>query len=220
MRSSRCWRATLTNFEQHMGHAPELKDITNPVMIPNQKADFNNNGPVSTDYIGHSWKYPEPALRQKAAIWQDHFCTRNLSSISSRTTRACRRACGQKSNQWGLPKDEFADTDHWPNQLYIREGRRHGGRVCDAPVGLADERTKPDSIGMGSYNSDSHNVQRVAMPDGTVQNEGDVQVPVEPYEISYRIITPKRSQVRTCWCRSASRPATLRTRLCAWSRST
>ena len=39
---------------------------------------------------------------------------------------------------------------------------------------------------MGSYNSDSHNVQRVAMPDGTVQNEGDVQVPVQPYEIAYR----------------------------------
>jgi len=47
---------------------------------------------------------------------------------------------------------------------------------------------------MGSYNSDSHNVERIAMLDGTVQNEGDVQVPVQPYEISYRIITPKRSE--------------------------
>ena len=32
------------------------------------------------------------------------------------------------------------------------------------------------------------------MPDGTVQNEGDVQVPVQPYEISYRIITPQRAE--------------------------
>lgn len=32
------------------------------------------------------------------------------------------------------------------------------------------------------------------MPDGTVQNEGDVQVPVQPYEIAYRVITPKRSE--------------------------
>ena len=60
---------------------------------------------------------------------------------------------------------------------------------------LQTERTKPDSIGMGSYNSDSHNIQRVAMPDGTVQNEGDVQVPVQPYEIPYRSITPRRSEV-------------------------
>jgi hypothetical protein len=32
------------------------------------------------------------------------------------------------------------------------------------------------------------------MPDGTVQNEGDVQVPVQPYEIAYRSITPKRAE--------------------------
>lgn len=59
---------------------------------------------------------------------------------------------------------------------------------------LQTERTKPDSIGMGSYNSDSHNIERVAMPDGTVQNEGDVQVPVQPYEIPYRLMTPKRTE--------------------------
>jgi hypothetical protein len=61
---------------------------------------------------------------------------------------------------------------------------------------LQTQRTKVDSIGMGSYNSDSHNVQRVSMPDGTVQNEGNVEVPVEPYEIPYRAITPKRDEVR------------------------
>jgi hypothetical protein len=59
---------------------------------------------------------------------------------------------------------------------------------------LQTARTKPDSIGMGSYNSDSHNIQRVAMPDGSVQNEGDVQVPVQPYEIPYRSMTPRRSE--------------------------
>jgi hypothetical protein len=32
------------------------------------------------------------------------------------------------------------------------------------------------------------------MPDGNVLNEGDVQFPVEPYEISYRSITPKRAE--------------------------
>jgi hypothetical protein len=60
---------------------------------------------------------------------------------------------------------------------------------------LQTERSKEDSIGIGSYNSDSHNLQRIAMPDGTVQNEGDVQVSVQPYEIPYRSITPKRSEL-------------------------
>jgi hypothetical protein len=113
-------------------------------------------------------------------------------------------------NQWGLPKDEFADTDHWPNQLYIREGRRMVGEYVMRQSDLQTERTKTDSIGMGSYNSDSHNIQRVAMPDGTVKNEGDVQVPVEPYEIAYRSITPKRSEAQNLLvpvCLSASHAA-------------
>jgi len=97
-------------------------------------------------------------------------------------------------NRWGLAADEFADTDHWPRQLYIREGRRMIGEYVMRQSDLDTNRTKPDSVGMGSYNSDSHNIQRVATPDGSVQNEGDVQVPVEPYEIAYRIMTPKQAE--------------------------
>ncbi|HEX3877963.1 MAG TPA: FAD-dependent oxidoreductase, partial [Bryobacteraceae bacterium] len=59
---------------------------------------------------------------------------------------------------------------------------------------LQTERTKPDPIGMGSYNSDSHNVERVVGSDGFVRNEGDMQVPVTPYQIPYRIMLPKRAQ--------------------------
>jgi hypothetical protein len=59
---------------------------------------------------------------------------------------------------------------------------------------IQSDLTKPDSIGMGSYNSDSHNVQRVATADGAVENEGDMQVPVKPYEMPYRMILPKRAE--------------------------
>jgi hypothetical protein len=200
----------LNEFPQYMHREPRLRDLTNPVMIPKHKADFNNNGPVSTDYIGHSWKYPEATYAGKAALWQDHLLyTQSFFYFLSQDAKvpASLRA---EVNQWGLPKDEFADTDHWPNQLYIREGRRLVGEYVMHQADLQTERTKPDSIGMGSYNSDSHNIQRVAMPDGTVQNEGDVQVPVEPYEIAYRSILPKRSESENLLvpvCLSASHAA-------------
>ncbi len=200
----------LGEFEQHMGRPPGFKDVTNPVMIPNHKADFNNNGPFSTDYIGHSWKYPEASYQEKAAIWQDHLLyTKSFFYFLSQDPKAPTHL-RDEVNQWGLPKDEFADTDHWPNQLYIREGRRMVGAYVMRQSDLQTERTKDDSIGMGSYNSDSHNIQRVAMPDGTVQNEGDVQVPVEPYEIAYRTITPKRTEAENLLvpvCLSASHAA-------------
>jgi hypothetical protein len=184
----------LGSFEQHMGRPAGFRDVTNPVLIPNHKADFNNNGPFSTDYIGHSWKYPEASYKEKDAIWQDHLLyTKSFFYFISQDPKAP-ALLRKEVSQWGLPADEFADTDHWPNQLYIREGRRMVGEYVMRQSDLQTERTKEDSIGMGSYNSDSHNIQRVAMPDGNVKNEGDVQVPVQPYEITYRTITPKRTE--------------------------
>jgi hypothetical protein len=47
---------------------------------------------------------------------------------------------------------------------------------------------------MGSYNSDSHNVVRLITADGFVENEGDMQVPVTPYQIPYRVMLPKASE--------------------------
>jgi hypothetical protein len=184
----------LTEFPQHMGRAPRFGDVTNPVKIPNHKADFNNNGPFSTDYIGRSWTYPEASYREKDRIWQEHLLyTQSFMYFISHDEKVP-ASLRDEVNQWGLSKDEFADTDHWPNQLYIRESRRMIGEYVMRQSDLQTQRTKADSIGMGSYNSDSHNVQRVAQPDGSVQNEGDVEVPVTPYEIAYRSITPKRSE--------------------------
>src|SRR5256886_13197688 len=61
---------------------------------------------------------------------------------------------------------------------------------------VQDDLTKPDPIGMGSYNSDSHNVERIVTAEGFVRNEGDMQVPVKPYQIPYRIMLPKRTEAR------------------------
>lgn len=184
----------LNEFQQHRGRAPGVHDIFLITLIPNHKADFNNNGPFSTDYIGHSWNYPEASYAGKAALWQEHlFYTKELLYFVSHDD-AVPASLRAEVNQWGLPKDEYADTDHWSNQLYIREGRRMVGEYVMRQSDLQTERTKADSIGMGSYNSDSHNIQRVALPDGSVQNEGDVEVPVQPYEIPYRAITPKPAE--------------------------
>ena len=94
--------------------------------------------------------------------------------------------------KWGLPKDEFTDNGNWSHQLYIREARRMIGHYVMTEHDCMDSIETPDSIGMGSYTLDSHNVQRYIKPDGFVQNEGDIGVHApQPYEIAYGSIVPK-----------------------------
>jgi len=111
---------------------------------------------------------------------------------------------------FGLAKDEFQDNQNWPYQLYVRESRRMLGEYVMTQRDIQESLTKPDSIGMGSYQSDSHHVVRVATPDGAVENEGEMYVPVKPYQIPYRMLLPKRdttSNLLSPVCFSASHVA-------------
>ena len=63
-----------------------------------------------------------------------------------------------------------------------------------------------DSVGLGAYNMDSHNCQRI-VKNGHVENEGDVQVSVKPYPISYRSLVPKVAECQNLFvpvCLAAS----------------
>jgi hypothetical protein len=97
-------------------------------------------------------------------------------------------------SNWGLPRDEYVDLNHWPHQLYIREARRMVGDFVMTQKDLQTELTKPDAIGMGSYNSDSHNLHRFVNERGFVENEGDMQVPVTPYQMPFRVMLPKKAE--------------------------
>ena len=99
-------------------------------------------------------------------------------------------------SQWGLSKDEFTDNGNWPHQIYVREARRMVGDFVIAEPHLRRTTPTPDPVGMGSYNMDSHHVQRYVAIDADgkayARNEGDIQInPGGSYPISYRAIVPK-----------------------------
>ena len=187
-----------------------LDSLMDLVPIPNGKTDTNNHGPISTDFIGGSWQYPEADYAQRDLIKEEHkryiqgflYFLANDPNVPPRIHDEIR--------QWGLAKDEFGDNDHWPYQLYIREARRMKGSYIMTQADLQTNRDKSDSIGLGSYNSDSHHVQRLATPQATIINEGDIQVPVEPYEIPYKALIPKITECENLLvpvCLSASHVA-------------
>jgi hypothetical protein len=176
------------------GKPPILNSVMKVDRIPNGKTDVNNNGPFSTDYIGGSWDYPDATYARRAEIWQQHKLYQQGFFYFVANDPQVPEALRNEMNRWGLCKDEFTDNDHWPTQLYIRESRRMVGEYVMVQQDLQTDLTKPDSIGMGSYNSDSHNVERIVDPAGFVRNEGDMQVAVKPYQIPYRIMLPKRAE--------------------------
>jgi hypothetical protein len=181
-------------FVRYLKARPDLKmgQVLSIGRIPNQKADINNNGPFSTDYIGKSWDYPNAGYQRRAEIWRDHEeYTRQLLWFLAHDPRVP-SALQKEVNEWGLAKDEFTDNGNFPNQLYIREARRMTGVYVMSQRDIQTDLKKPDAIGMGSYNSDSHNVQRIVNPEGWVRNEGDMQVAVTPYQIPYRMLLPKK----------------------------
>jgi hypothetical protein len=183
-------------MQKKQGRPARLGEVLSVIAIPNHKADINNNGAFSTDYIGKSWEYPEAGYARRAEIWRDHEeYTKQLFWFLAHDSRVA-PALQKEANEWGLARDEFLDNDHFPNQLYIREARRMVGEYVMAQKDIQTELTKPDAIGMGSYNSDSHNVQRVVNPQGFVRNEGDMQVAVQPYQIPYRVLLPKKAEAQ------------------------
>lgn len=172
----------------------ELFDKFDP--IPNRKTDTNNHGPFSSDFIGHNYDYPEATFQRRAEIIDAHRRYQQGLLYFMANDPRVPEDVRQAYSKWGLAADEFTDNDHWPHQIYVREARRMIGQFVMTENELLRRRPTPDSIGMGSYTIDSHNVQRYVTTDGSVQNEGDIGVLTPgPYEIAMGAIQPRADQV-------------------------
>jgi hypothetical protein len=184
----------LPELQKTVGRGLRISDIFLAEPLQNDKADFNNMGAFSTDYIGTNWEYPTASYARRNEIIRElHKYDAGLLYFVANDPRVP-TSLQREMNSWGMAKDEFPDTDHWPWRIYIREARRMIGEYVFTQHDAQQNSTKQDSIGVGSYQLDSHNVQRVATPDGGVENEGDMYVVVDPYEIPYRSIVPKRAE--------------------------
>ncbi|UCS91768.1 FAD-dependent oxidoreductase [Echinicola marina] len=179
--------------------------------IPNRKTDTNNHGPFSSDFIGQNYAYPEASYEERREIIAAHErYQKGLLYFVSNDDRVPEKV-RKRMQDWGLAKDEFTDNGNWPHQLYIREARRMLGQDVMTELEVMGKKEVKESIGMGSYSIDSHNVQRYLTEEGHVQNEGDIGVhPKQPYSISFGSILPKEEECKNLLvpvCVSASHSA-------------
>lgn len=102
------------------------------------------------------------------------------------------------ANELHLPKDEFTDDDeHFPFQLYVREGRRLVGVFTLTEhhiTGRGEAVTHhPDTVAIGEFPIDSFPCRK-RQPGDTRVLEGYLGMLdhiTRPYEIPYRIMIPK-----------------------------
>jgi hypothetical protein len=162
--------------------------------MPNRKTDINNHGAFSSDHIGANYDYPEGDHATRERIFRDHLDYLKGMWWFLQNDPRLPPAVRQESRRWALCRDEFPDTGGWPHQLYVREARRMVSDLVMTEHHCRGRETVPDSVGLGAYGMDSHNVQRY-VKDGAATNEGDVEVGVpRPYPISYRALVPRAEE--------------------------
>jgi hypothetical protein len=175
---------------------PEWDDaLVRQQMMPNRKTDTNNNGGFGSDNIGKNYDYPDGDYATRERNVREHATYQQGLFWFLANDQRVPPQVRERMSRWGLAKDEFTDNGHWPHALYIREARRMVSDYVMTEHDCRRTRQTPEPVGMGSYNIDSHHVQRYVDAAGHTRNEGDVQVRLKsPYLISYRSIRPRREE--------------------------
>jgi thioredoxin reductase len=99
--------------------------------------------------------------------------------------------------QWGLPKDEYADNDHIPYEMYVRETRRIVGRHVynenDNSVAPGISRTPihADSVGITDWYMDSHACTTESRPGYHYDGKLILTEESRPGQIPYRALLPQ-----------------------------
>ena len=191
-------------------------DLNSP--MPNRKTDVNNHGAFSSDHVGASYGYPEADHAERDRVFRDHASyVRGLWYFLQNDERLP-AAVREKAGRWGLCRDEFTETGHWPHQLYVREARRMVGEVVMTEHhcrGTSAPRTPSASPPTAWTRTTSSATSRTA-PRGTRATSRWAcpgHTPSPTARSSRGAPRPRTSSFR--W---RSRPATSRTGRSAWSR--
>ena len=168
--------------------------------LPNRKTDINiNPRPLAFPFAELNYLYPAAdwPLRERITARIRNLTLGLLYFLQNDPEIPAEHR--KLANQYHLARDEFAGTNNFPWQLYVREARRIVGLYTltenDTEVGpeLGRTRVFPDSIAAGEFPIDSFPVRR-RQPGHDTALEGYIFMLdrlTRPYQIPYRIMIPE-----------------------------
>jgi hypothetical protein len=179
-------------------------------LLPNRKTDSNNGGEFGSDLYGPSYGWPEAdhASREKLFTLHKDYTLGLLWFLASDPRLPAELRA--EMQRWGLPKDEFTDSGHFPHQLYVREARRMIGDFVVTEHDARGTRVAEDSVALASYPLDSHGVTHYVDEAGVLHRERGFFEGIRPFPISYKALRPRSGEcdnLLVVSCLSASHAA-------------
>jgi hypothetical protein len=163
--------------------------------MPNLKTDTNNRRFYSTDYVGGSHRWPEGTYDERGKLWQEHKdYQQGLLWFVANDPRVPASVRNEAKN-WGLARDEFTATDHWPPALYVREARRLVSDYVMTEHDCSGARAADDGLTLGTYAMDSHLVNYGIDSQNRFRVDGWFEKRPAAYPISYRSTLPRPNEV-------------------------
>jgi len=166
-------------------------------VLPNDKYDINDvsGGLIRLSLPGQNLGWPAVSAEERRTIFAEHLRDQAGLLYFLQNDESVPAAFQQEAREWGWCRDEFTETGHLPEQLYVREARRIVGRRVftqrDSEHAPGDARAvrHPDAIAMGDYGNNCHGTFHEGPRFGG-RHTGEFYNPVPPYQIPYGTILP------------------------------
>lgn len=160
--------------------------------LPNRKRSWN-----ATNFTGAGKRYPTADAATRREIARAHLehalgLMWFLQNDPEMPADLCARA-----REWGLARDEFADTDNLPLQLYVREARRMIGRKTftenDALLAPGSNRAPvhADSVGITDFSLDSLACTTERQPDTLCDGQLFQMEVSRPGQVPFGVLLPR-----------------------------
>ncbi|WP_254508285.1 FAD-dependent oxidoreductase [Anatilimnocola floriformis] len=200
------------SYEQHLpDYLPLLDDFksgrvtrwSSGVTLPGRKVEANGHIEwlTSLNCPGISWAWPEASKAHRARLARFHIEHGAGMLWFLQNDPHVPEAIRSQVAPLGLHKQEFTSNDHWPWQIYVRQGRRITGRAL-----ITQRNFMPDDkgqtprvenpIALGEHSFDVHpcHDRRFAVDgfmEGVLWYPKKAQGPAQPGQIPYGALLPK-----------------------------
>jgi len=179
----------------------EITKLQNQLIqiLPAGPEKFNLNDYKSSKYEGfnvynESDDWPEATSEKRQEIYDlAKFKAKSFFYFLANDSRLPQHVRDEMA-EYGYPKDEFIENDHFPPWLYVREGRRLKGVMTVTEFdfleqeGSARSKSFKDAVATGHFPMNSHGTYI----DKNGNELGNFLVRIPPFEVPYGVMIPER----------------------------